>query len=382
MLSSSTLRHPASCAMRLEVAPRRMESPNVLRIFAFSSSPLTLELYIRMESMCRIPKGGGAMNPSCSPMMSVSSVPGWPSSPARVDSRRAVILKNGPDVDVSTASPRFFAAGRDLVPGDHARRPRRRSWTRARYIGCVSAGSRGTSGRDPRRTVAALRSPSSLRLKKCGTRWIYRQTKRGDCSGSIGHTDRHPSIETRSIVMSAFALGASSVLGASRARLQHRRPQAVAKPRASIIAASKKKVFIDGEAGTTGLQVRDRLAGRDDIEIISLTGDDRKDPAKRAEFLNAADAAILCLPDDAAIEAVAMCTDPDTVIIDASTAHRVADGWAYGFPELNAEQKAKVASSKRIANPGVLPHRHDRADPTARGTPGSCPVAPASWCTR
>ena len=141
--------------------------------------------------------------------------------------------------------------------------------------------------------------------------------------------------------MSAFALGASSVLGASRARLQHRRPQAVAKPRASIIAASKKKVFIDGEAGTTGLQVRDRLAGRDDIEIISLTGDDRKDPAKRAEFLNAADAAILCLPDDAAIEAVAMCTDPDTVIIDASTAHRVADGWAYGFPELNAEQKAK-----------------------------------------
>ena len=102
------------------------------------------------------------------------------------------------------------------------------------------------------------------------------------------------------------------------------------------------KVFIDGEAGTTGLQVRDRLAGRDDIEIISLTGNDRKDPAKRAEFLNAADAAILCLPDDAAIEAVAMCTDPDTVIIDASTAHRVAEGWAYGFPELDPEQKQKA----------------------------------------
>jgi N-acetyl-gamma-glutamyl-phosphate reductase len=76
-----------------------------------------------------------------------------------------------------------------------------------------------------------------------------------------------------------------------------------------IVAAGKKKVFIDGEAGTTGLQVRDRLAKRDDIEIISLVGDDRKDAAKRAAFLNEADAAILCLPDDAAVEAVAMVTD-------------------------------------------------------------------------
>ena len=176
--------------------------------------------------------------------------------------------------------------------------------------------------------------------------------------GGAPHTDRHPSIETREFVMSAFALSASSVLGASRARLESRRRTPTStRSRVNRVDASgaKKKVFIDGEAGTTGLQVRDRLAGRDDIEIISLIGDDRKDPAKRAEFLNAADAAILCLPDDAAIEAVAMCTDPDTVIIDASTAHRVAEGWAYGFPELNSEQKQKVASSKRIANPGCYP---------------------------
>ena len=176
--------------------------------------------------------------------------------------------------------------------------------------------------------------------------------------GGAPQTDRHPSIETREFVMSAFALSASSVLGASRARLESRRRTPTStRSRVNRVDASgaKKKVFIDGEAGTTGLQVRDRLAGRDDIEIISLTGDDRKDPAKRAEFLNAADAAILCLPDDAAIEAVAMCTDPDTVIIDASTAHRVAEGWAYGFPELNSEQKKKVASSKRIANPGCYP---------------------------
>ena len=157
--------------------------------------------------------------------------------------------------------------------------------------------------------------------------------------------------------MSAFALSASSVLGASRARLESRRrsPTSTRSRVIRVDAMAAKKVFIDGEAGTTGLQVRDRLAGRNDIEIISLTGDDRKDPAKRAEFLNAADAAILCLPDDAAIEAVALCTDPDTVIIDASTAHRVAEGWAYGFPELDPEQKQKVASSKRIANPGCYP---------------------------
>lgn len=123
----------------------------------------------------------------------------------------------------------------------------------------------------------------------------------------------------------------------------------------SPIAGDRKLVFIDGEAGTTGLQVRDRLAERDDIEIISLTGDDRKNATRRAEFLNKADCAILCLPDDAAIEAVSLVTNDTTVIIDASTAHRVMDGWTYGFPELNAEQKQAVKSSKRIANPGCYP---------------------------
>jgi len=125
--------------------------------------------------------------------------------------------------------------------------------------------------------------------------------------------------------------------------------------RSVTCAAATKKVFIDGEAGTTGLQVRERLAAREDIEIISLTGDDRKDLEKRAEYLNSADAAILCLPDDAAIEAVSLVTDPDVVIIDASTAHRVADDWTYGFPELDADQAEKVAASKRIANPGCYP---------------------------
>ena len=109
--------------------------------------------------------------------------------------------------------------------------------------------------------------------------------------------------------MSACALTSSAVLGGSRARLTtHRRGVAVASRSALRVVAAdaKKKVFIDGEEGTTGLQVRDRLAKRDDIEIISLRGDDRKDPVKRAEFLNAADAAILCLPDAAAIEGEAL----------------------------------------------------------------------------
>lgn len=113
-----------------------------------------------------------------------------------------------------------------------------------------------------------------------------------------------------------------------------------------------KKIFIDGKEGTTGLQIFDRLKGRNDIEIIALADEDRKNPEKRKEALNSCDVAILCLPDDAAKEAVSMVENEDVVIIDASTAHRTVDGWVYGLPELSQEQKEKIISSKRIANPG------------------------------
>jgi N-acetyl-gamma-glutamyl-phosphate reductase len=112
------------------------------------------------------------------------------------------------------------------------------------------------------------------------------------------------------------------------------------------------KVFIDGEAGTTGLRIRDRLAKRSDVEVVSIDPARRKDPLARAEMLNAADVVILCLPDDAAREAVALITNPNTRVIDASTAHRTASGWTYGFPELNAHQRAEIAGAKRVSNPG------------------------------
>lgn len=115
------------------------------------------------------------------------------------------------------------------------------------------------------------------------------------------------------------------------------------------------KVFIDGEAGTTGLQIRARLEGRRDVALIHLPDDRRKDAAARAEALNAADAVVLCLPDEAAREAVALIENPDTRVVDASTAHRVSEGWTYGFPELCRGQREAVAASKRIANPGCWP---------------------------
>lgn len=117
----------------------------------------------------------------------------------------------------------------------------------------------------------------------------------------------------------------------------------------------KPKIFIDGEHGTTGLQIRGMLAGRDDIEIISVPTERRKETAARAEFLNAVDIAILCLPDDAAKESVSLISNDKTRVIDASTAHRVADGWTYGFPELDAAQFKAVAAAKRVANPGCWP---------------------------
>ena len=117
----------------------------------------------------------------------------------------------------------------------------------------------------------------------------------------------------------------------------------------------KPKIFIDGEHGTTGLQIRARLAGRDDIELISVPTERRKDPAARAEYLNAADIAILCLPDDAAKESVALIDNPRTRVIDASTAHRVAEGWTYGFAEMDRNQASAIAAAKRVANPGCWP---------------------------
>ena len=112
-----------------------------------------------------------------------------------------------------------------------------------------------------------------------------------------------------------------------------------------------KKVFIDGSAGTTGLRIRERLASRTDVEVITLAEEVRKDVNARRDALNAADVAFLCLPDAAAIEAVGLVENPKTVVIDTSTAHRTADGWAYGFPEL-AGRRERIASSTRIANPG------------------------------
>ncbi|MBB6407618.1 N-acetyl-gamma-glutamyl-phosphate reductase [Mesorhizobium sangaii] len=117
----------------------------------------------------------------------------------------------------------------------------------------------------------------------------------------------------------------------------------------------KPKIFIDGEHGTTGLQIRALLAERADLEIISVPAERRKETAARAEFLNAADVAILCLPDDAAKESVSLIANDTTKVIDASTAHRVAEGWAYGFAEMDKGQAKTIASAKRVANPGCWP---------------------------
>jgi N-acetyl-gamma-glutamyl-phosphate reductase len=114
-------------------------------------------------------------------------------------------------------------------------------------------------------------------------------------------------------------------------------------------------VFIDGEAGTTGLQIRDRLADRSDIELITLEPTERKDPVRRSEALNAAEVSILCLPDAAAREAVAMITNPRSRVIDASTAHRTDPDWTYGLPELQPGHDAKIAAASRVSNPGCYP---------------------------
>lgn len=111
------------------------------------------------------------------------------------------------------------------------------------------------------------------------------------------------------------------------------------------------KIFIDGSAGTTGLRIRERLAQRSDLELLILDEASRKDPDARRAALNACDVAFLCLPDAAAVEAVGMVENDKTVVIDTSTAHRTADGWSYGFPELLGKRE-EIAASRRIANPG------------------------------
>ena len=118
---------------------------------------------------------------------------------------------------------------------------------------------------------------------------------------------------------------------------------------------AKPRVFIDGQAGTTGLRIGEMLSVRSDIELLSMPAAERKDIASRARFLNAADLAILCLPDEAAAGAIELVSNPGTKILDTSTAHRVDPEWTYGLPELGDGQRQKIATSMRVANPGCYP---------------------------
>lgn len=115
---------------------------------------------------------------------------------------------------------------------------------------------------------------------------------------------------------------------------------------------NKPKVYIDGKEGTTGLQIYERLGEREDIQLLLIDEDKRKDVQERQKFLNAADLVFLCLPDAAAVEAVELIDNPNTRVIDASTAHRTADGWVYGFAELLPGQRQRIKFAKRVANPG------------------------------
>jgi N-acetyl-gamma-glutamyl-phosphate reductase len=117
----------------------------------------------------------------------------------------------------------------------------------------------------------------------------------------------------------------------------------------------KPLIFIDGEHGTTGLQIQARLAGRTDITILTLAKEDRKVPQRRSEAINSCDIAILCLPDDAARQAVSFIENPSVRVIDASSAHRTDKGWVYGFPEMAEGQSERIATAMRVSNPGCYP---------------------------
>lgn len=117
----------------------------------------------------------------------------------------------------------------------------------------------------------------------------------------------------------------------------------------------RPKVHIDGHVGTTGLRIRDWLRGRDDLEVLDLPETSRKDPAARRERVDEADVAVLCLPDDAAREAAAWAATSGTRVVDASTAHRVAEGWTYGLPELDPGRRALIGGAPRVSNPGCYP---------------------------
>jgi N-acetyl-gamma-glutamyl-phosphate reductase len=131
------------------------------------------------------------------------------------------------------------------------------------------------------------------------------------------------------------------------------------------------KIFIDGAAGTTGLEIRERLSGRAGLSLIALSDADRKNATARKAALNDADLVILCLPDEAAREAVTLIDNPDTRVIDASTAYRVADGWTYGFAELEPDGYATIAAAKRVSNPGWC-------RPTSRSRPAASRAIPAA----
>ena len=121
------------------------------------------------------------------------------------------------------------------------------------------------------------------------------------------------------------------------------------------MASNRPRVYIDGHVGTTGLRIRDWLRGRGDLEVLDLPEARRKDPAARRDRVGEADVAVLCLPDDAAREAAAWAVASGTRVVDASTAHRVEEGWTYGLPELDPGRRALIAAADRVSNPGCYP---------------------------